>query len=420
MSESQRFIIEQRWTVQQEEIDKERALEAARIERDAAIIDEGTKKEAAEIKRQLAVELEEREREIALIGKEQEREAVDIRRFLAREVEERNREIALEEKTRELEAAEAGRLATTADRVRATHAAEAAGHLADAETEKEIRRIEAEKQAAAERIAEEAKAQIASMHMVTQSEARQQAAEREAAATLTKANANSEAQKITAEGVEREAGARGRAEMEIEALRVQRTEEKLKAEAAGMEAKADALKKYNEAATFLELSKLFIEAERDVHIDQAKAMGNALEGAHIRMYGGSNDGTMDTIRGLFNSGFGLGEAMEGLAHSMPDGLRDRFNANGLRGLFGRPADSGLLLQTHGQLKVLVERELGTAAARQAPLGEAVGKLEEAAGSDPAQQRAVGLLKQVVAEGDFADVPFETIWSLLSALTERTD
>ena len=258
------------------------------------------------------------------------------------------------------------------------------------------------------------------MHMVTQSEARRQAAEREAAATLTRANANSEAQKITAEGVEREAGARGRAEMEVEGLRVQRVEEKLKAEAAGMEAKADALKKYNEAAMFLELSRLFIEAERDVHIDQAKAMGNALEGAHIRMYGGSNDGTMDTIRGLFNSGFGLGEAMEGLAHSMPDGLRERFNANGLRGLFGRPADSGMLLQTHGQLRVLVDRELGSRDAKQTTLGEAIGKLEEAAGNDPAQQRAVGVLKQLAAKGDFSDVPFETIWSLLSALTEKTD
>ncbi len=420
MSETQRFVIEQRWTVQQEELDKERALETARIEKDAALIDESTRKEAAEIRRQLAVELEEREREIALIGKEQERELVDIRRYQARETEEREREIALEEKTRQLEAAEAARLATTAERVRASHAADAAGFLADAERDREIRRIEAEKLAEAERIAEETKAQIASMHLVTQSEARQQASEREAAATLTRANAGSEAQKITAEGIEREAGARGRAEMEVEALRVQRTEEKLRAEAAGMEAKADALKKYNEAAMFLELSKLFIEAERDVHIDQAKAMGNALEGAQIRMYGGSGDGTMDTIRGLFNSGFGLGEAMEGLAQSMPDGLRDRFRANGLRGLFGRPADSGLLLQTHGQLGVLVERALGTAEARQAPLAEAVETLEAAAGNDPAQLRAVGTLRQMAARPEFSAVPFDTIWSLLTALTERTD
>ena len=76
-----------------------------------------------------------------------------------------------------------------------------------------------------------------------------------------------------------------------------------------LEAKAEALKKYNEAATFLELARLRIEAERDVHIDQAKAMGSALSGAQIRMYGGG-DSTMDTIRGLFTQGFGIGEVID--------------------------------------------------------------------------------------------------------------
>ena len=70
-----------------------------------------------------------------------------------------------------------------------------------------------------------------------------------------------------------------------------------------------------------------IEADRDVHIDQAKAMGSALSGAQIRMYGGG-DGTIDTIRGLFTQGFGIGEVLEGLAQSLPEGLRQRFNANG--------------------------------------------------------------------------------------------
>lgn len=420
MSETQRYIIEQRWAVQQEELEKARAFEAAQIDKDAAIIEESTKREAAEIKRQGALELEERDREIALIGKEQEREIIDIRRYLAREKEERDREIALQEKSRELEEAEAKRLATTADKVRASHAANAAGILADAERDKEIQRIDAEKRSASDRILEEAKAQISQMHLVTQSEARQQAAQKEADATLIRANATSEAQKISAEGIEREAGARGRAEMEIEALRVQRVEEKLRAEATGMEAKADALKKYNEAAMFLELSKLFIEAERDVHIDQAKAMGNALEGAQIRMYGGSNDGTMDTIRGLFNSGFGLGEAMEGLANSMPDGLKDRFNANGLRGLFGRPANSSLLLETHNQLAVMVDKVLGSNKAKQLPLPEAIEKLEDEAGKDPSRQRAVATLKEFARQGDFDEVPFSTIWTLLSALTEKTD
>jgi len=419
LSQTQRFILDQRWEVQQQEIEKARSYETAQIDKEAAVISESTKREAAEIQRALALEIEERQREIALIAKEQERERADIQRFLAREREERDRQIALEEKTRELEEAEAKRLATTAEKRKAEHTAESVRHLADAEREKQIERIAAEKLAEAQRIAEEAKAQVSKMHMVTQSEARMQSAAQEAEATLTRAKATSDAQKITAEGIEREAGARGRAEAEIEGLRVRNTEEMLRAEASGLEAKAGALRKYNEAATFLELAKLFIEAERDVHIDQAKAMGNALEGAQIRMYG-NGDGTMDTIRGLFNSGFGLGEAMEGLAQSLPDGLRDRFNANGLRGLFGRPYGSGSLRQTVGQLSTLVDRALPSPEARDVPLDQAVDALEAEAGGDEAMARAVAVLRDLVRRGDFDDVTFERVWALLRTVTASND
>jgi hypothetical protein len=65
----------------------------------------------------------------------------------------------------------------------------------------------------------------------------------------------------------------------------------------------------------------------------------ALSGTQIRMYGGG-DGTMDTIRGLFTQGFGIGEVLEGLAQSLPEGLRQRFNA--IRGLLGRPYDGSSL------------------------------------------------------------------------------
>ncbi len=419
LGQKQRYILEQRWEVQQEEIDKALSLERAQILKETAVIDESTKRETAEINRAREVELEQRNREIALIEKEQELEKADIQRFLAREQEERDREIALQQKTSQLEAAEAKRFATTAEKERAFHAANAVGPVSQAEREKEIERIESEKRAESERIAEEVKAQVTKMHMITQSEARQQAAEHEAQATLMRAGATSEAQKISAEGIEREAGARGRAEMEIEALRVQNTESMLKAEASGLESKAEALKKYNDAATFLELSKLFIEAERDVHIDQAKAMGNALEGAHIRMYG-DGDNTMNTVRGLFKSGFGLGEALEGLAQSLPDGLRERFSANGIRGLLGRPYDGDTLAQNFSQLSVLVEKVMDSPKARDIPLSEAVAKLEAEAGDDRAMVSAVGLLDDLVRQGGFEDVAFEKVWALLQAIAAKTD
>ena len=473
LSEQQRFILEQRWQVEQEEITKAQALEAARIRKDVAIIEETREREAAEIRRglareteerdrdialvakageleqaevqrrlaveveergreialtgkdeevertrvkkALAVEVEEREREIALIAKEQERERTDIQRFLAREQEERDRQIALAAKTRELEQAEAHRLEMTARREQAEHDAESVRRVADATRQKEIDRIRAEKDADTRRIEEENKAQISRMHMLTQAEARSLAAEREAEATLTRARATSEAQQISAEGIEREAGAVGRAEVHVEALRVENVQRRFQAEAVGIEAKADALKKYNESATFLELAKLHIEAERDIHIDQAKAMGSALTGAHIRMYGGDG-GTVDNIRQLFTSGFGIGEALEGVAQSLPEGLRDRLARDGIRGIFRRP-DGGPLSGHVERIAGLVDAHLGDAL--DTPFAAALERLTEAAGGDEEATRALAVLGSVNEGGTFDDVPFATAWNLLQALAKSS-
>src|SRR4029077_17465834 len=207
------------------------------------------------------------------------RERSDIERFLAREQAERDREIALAAKTRELEIAETKRLASTADREKAEHIVESVRVVADAERARQVEIIAAGQAAEARLIDEESKDKVSRIPTITQPEARKLAAELEAVATTTRARATTEAQKIGAEGIEREAGARGRAEMEVEQLRIANAQRQLEAEAIGLEAKAEALKKYNEAATFLELARLRIEAERDVHIDQAKAMGSALSQA---------------------------------------------------------------------------------------------------------------------------------------------
>ena len=472
LSEQQRFILEQRWQVEQEEIAKAQSVEAAQIRKEIAIVEENRRREAADIqrslareseerdreialvakrvelertevqrrlaieeeertremtlvardealetarvKKSLAVEAEERDREIALIGKEAERERADIQRFLARESEERDREIALAAKTLELEEAEARRLGMTAQREQAEHDAESVRLVADASRRKEVDRILAENLADTRRIEEEIKAEIARMHMVSQADARRIAAEREAEATLTRARATSEAQQIGAEGIEKEAGAMGRAEVHVEALRVVNVQRRLEAEAVGIEAKADALKKYNESATFLELAKMHIEAERAIHIDQAKAMGSALSGAHIRMYGGDG-GTVDNIRQLFTSGFGIGEALEGVAQSLPEGLRDRLSRDGIRGIFRRPDDSPLSAHA-GRIADLVESTLGDDA-KDMRFADALTRLEEAAAGSEEAGRSLAVLASVNEGGAFDDVPFETAWTLLGALAK---
>jgi uncharacterized membrane protein YqiK len=414
LSEQQRFVLDRRWEVEQEEIRKQQALETAQIQKEIAIIEEASQRQAAEIRSALATQVEEVNREIALIGKEGERERTDIERFLAREQAERDREIALAAKTRELEIAEAERLASTAQREKAEHTVESVRVVADAERARQVEVIEASKAAEARRIDEESKAQVMRMHMITQSEARKLAAGLEAEATLTRARATSEAQKIGAEGLEREAGARGRAEMEVEQLRIANSQRQLEAEATGLEAKAEALKKYNDAATFLELAKLRIEAERDVHIDQAKAMGSALSQAQIRMYGGG-DGTMDTIRGLFTQGFGIGEVIEGLAQSLPDGLRQRLSANGIQGLLGRAYNGGSLKQTYEHINALVQDHLRTKKAREIPFPEAITRLQEHAGDNEDLRQAIKVLSEFNQEGALDQVPFDSVWNMINAV-----
>jgi hypothetical protein len=254
------------------------------------------------------------------------------------------------------------------------------------------------------------------MHMVSQSEARKLAAELEADATVTRARATTEAQKIGAEGLEREAGARGRAEMEVEQLRIANAQRQLEAEATGLEAKAEALKKYNDAATFLELAKLRIEAERDVHIDQAKAMGSALSQAQIRMYGGG-DGTMDTIRGLFTQGFGIGEVIEGLAQSLPAGLRQRLSSNGIQGLLGRPYNGSSLKQTYEHVNALVQEQLRTKKSREVPFPQAVAQLQESAGDNEDLRQAVRLLSEFNQDGALDQVPFDSVWNMINAVAK---
>ena len=105
LSEQQRFILEQRWQVEEEEINKALALERAKIQKDVEVVDETKKREAAEIRRALAREQEERDRDIALVGKAEELERAEIQRELARESEARDRDVNLVGKDEELERA---------------------------------------------------------------------------------------------------------------------------------------------------------------------------------------------------------------------------------------------------------------------------------------------------------------------------
>ena len=106
LSEQQRFILEQRWQVEQEERSpRPRPWKPRRSGRRSRSFEETRQREAAEIRRGLARETEERDRDIALAAKAAELEQAEVQWRLAVEVEERGREIALAGKDEEVERA---------------------------------------------------------------------------------------------------------------------------------------------------------------------------------------------------------------------------------------------------------------------------------------------------------------------------
>jgi len=135
------------------------------------------------------------------------------------------------------------------------------------------------------------------------------------------------------------------------------------------------------------------------------------------MYGGGGDNTMDTIRGLFTQGFGIGEVLEGLAQSMPEGLRRRLSANGIQGLLGRPYNGSSLKQTYEHLNVLVQEHLRTKKAREVPFPEAVAQLGEHAGENQDLRQAVKALADFNQEGALNNVQFESVWNMLNAVAK---
>jgi len=152
-------------------------------------------------------------------------------------------------------------------------------------------------------------------------------------------------------------------------------------------------------------------------------MGNALQNAQIRMYGGGGNGaddTFDSIRKLFTTGFGLGEILEGFAQSLPDSLRDRFNANGLRGLIGRPYTAGSLKQAYEHVNVLVQQHMRTKAAREIPYPEALAQLEANAGENEAIIDAVRMLREFNTDGALDAVSFDAVWGLVQAVAQATE
>jgi uncharacterized membrane protein YqiK len=281
--EKQQFQIEQERAVRQAEIERELAVQAAGIERDKA-----------------------------LILKEQERQSTDIARAQAIEVAERQKQIAIATQEAARAAAERDALAAQAQRESANQQVVTVTATAQAEREAQTKLIAAKQVIEQDKIKRQTDAEVAAFAEIRRAEAVQKAAELDAQAKLRLAEAEAQSREMVAKG--------DQAQKMVD-INVER--EKVNVEAARVEVERQSLENrqtYERAAIEFEVSKLRIEAGKDVQMALAKALGEFMSRGNYNIYG--DPATMSTMFQQYTRGLGFGAQAEGVLQNLPDPLRN--------------------------------------------------------------------------------------------------
>jgi uncharacterized membrane protein YqiK len=263
--------------------------------------------ETAEVERTLAVEQAQVAKRVALIAKLREQEQADILKKQTVEVAEREREAAVAEKERERAAAQAAALIAEAEREAAEQKVITVQVAAEAEREAQKRLIAAQQAINEKRLREQTEADVAAYMQVKDAEG-----EREAAALRY------EARLKLAEGDAQAAARRAEGERAVKMVDVNVERERVNVEQARVEVERQSLankQEFEDAALKFELEKLRIDAERDVRIQAAQAMGNMLAKAQMQVFGDPN--TMALMASQFMRAASLGTAADGLLRTLP-------------------------------------------------------------------------------------------------------
>ncbi len=319
---------------QEREVRTRQAIEKASAEK--AIYEQEQAAEQARIAKERAVRLAEIEMEQTLLvqdeRKKQEYQVAEIMKKQATEVAEQAKQIAVLNEQQKREAAEKERLLVAAQREQAAQDVKTVEETAQARREAQIQIIQAERDAqrvmidrknaveieALKKI-REAEAQAAALKAIAQAEF--EAAQKQAETKRTQAQAESDAAKMLADAERARASAIGLAEAEVlrakaEAARQQGTAEadvirakaeamqteaevirakglaeaeavkaRGLAEAEGQKARAEALAAFDNVSQQLELQRLQLDAQIQIGVARAKAIGEAIANMQIKMFG---------------------------------------------------------------------------------------------------------------------------------------
>jgi len=266
----------------------------------------------AEIARDLAIETANIERDRTLIRRQQEREQTDIERLKAVELAERQKQIAVAEAETARAIAEKEALTAQAQRERASQEITMVQATAGAEREAQTRLIAAKQEIERDKIKRQTDAEVGAYAEIRKAEASQKSAELEAQARLRLAEADARAKEMVARGEQ----AQRLVEVNVERERVEVEKARVEVERQSLENRQT----YDRAAIEFETSKLRIEADKDVQMAMAEALGQFMSRGNYNIYGDPT--TMSQMFNQYAQGMGFSQKVDGLLRTLPGPLQD--------------------------------------------------------------------------------------------------
>jgi uncharacterized membrane protein YqiK len=280
---------EQEAAAEQSRIAKERSIKLTEIEMEQATLVEAERKQqeyqVAEIKRNQAIEVANQSRQIALLTEQQKRELAEKEQLLAAA----QREQAAQD------------VKTVEETARAKRGAEI--QIIEAKRDAERAMIDRKNGVEIEALKKVREAEAQAIALKETAQAELEAAQKRAETKRQQAQADSDAKKMLADAERAEASAAGLAEADIiraraEAMQTEAEVVRAKglaeaeavqakglAEAEGQKAKAEALAAFDNVSQQLELQRLQIDAQIQIGMARAQAIGTAIASMQIKMFG---------------------------------------------------------------------------------------------------------------------------------------
>lgn len=306
-----------------------RATAAAEKDREIQITQAKTKQEAdtiaaeqsrlagvAQVRRDEGIQIAEVEKAKALEVADQLRDqaarTAEIEKTRTIEIANRESQIAVATKEKERADAESLRYAAEAQMEQQRQAVRTVEVTQTAEREKSKAIIDAQAEIERKRLAEQMQADVQVYAVVKSAEGAATAAEKDAAARLTLAQAEKESLALRAEGDK----AVQLVPVDVERQRVEVERARVAVQREALESQAE----FESISRGLQVDLARIDAEKQIRIEAAKAFGAAMASAKMTVWGDPD--TVSKISENFFRGQSFGSLVDGLASAVPDALKD--------------------------------------------------------------------------------------------------